>query len=57
MRWYREGKCEVGAYEEDCAWTLIYNNLKKQDRMELFTMFRPPRDFSKKTLEVHYTNR
>ena len=52
-----KGKCEVGGYEEDCAWTLIYENLKKQDRMELFTKFRPPRDYSKKVLTVHHTTR
>lgn len=52
-----EGKCEVGAYEEDCAWTLIYERLKSQDRLELFTMFRPPRDFSVKTLAFHHRTR
>jgi ferredoxin len=52
-----EGKCEVGGYEEDCAWTLIYERLRDQDRIELFTMFRPPRDFSKKTLAYHHTTR
>jgi ferredoxin len=52
-----EGKCEVGGYEEECAWTLIYNRLKDQDRLELFTKFRPPRDFSKKTLAYHHTTR
>ena len=52
-----EGKCEVGGYEEDCAWTLIYNRLKDQDRLELFTKFRPPRDYSKKTLAYHHTTR
>jgi ferredoxin len=52
-----KGKCEVGDYEEDCAWTLIYERLKEQDRMDLFTKFRPPRDFSKRVLEVHHTTR
>ena len=52
-----KGKCEVGEYKEDCAWTLIYERLKEQDRMELFTKFRPPRDFSKKTLMFHHTTR
>ncbi len=52
-----KGKCEVGGYEEDCAWTLIYENLKKQGRIELFTKFRPPRDFSRKVLTVHHTTR
>jgi len=52
-----DGKCEVGEYKEDCAWTLIYDRLKEQDRMELFTKFRPPRDYSKKTLMFHHTTR
>ncbi len=52
-----KGKCEVGDYEEDCAWSLIYDRLKEQDRMELFTKFRPPRDFSKKTLTFHHFTR
>lgn len=45
-----EGKCEVGDYKNDCAWILIYNNLKEQDGLDLFTTFRPPRDNSKKVL-------
>lgn len=45
-----EGKCEVGEYNNDCAWVLIYNRLNEQGRLDLFTKFRPPRDFSKKTL-------
>ncbi len=52
-----DGKCEVGEYTEDCAWTLIYNRLKEQDRMDLFTKFRPPRDYSKKTLMFSYKTR
>ena len=45
-----EGKCEVGNYENDCAWVLIWKNLKEQNRLDLFTTFRPPRDHSKKAL-------
>ncbi len=41
-----EGKCEVGEYENDCAWILIWNNLKELDQLEYFTKFRPPRDHS-----------
>jgi len=48
------GKCEVGDYEEECAWVQIYDRLKEQDRLELFTMFRPPRDYSTKVLKVHH---
>jgi ferredoxin len=45
-----KGKCEVGKYENDCAWVLIWKNLKEQGRLDIFTTFRPPRDNSKKTL-------
>jgi ferredoxin len=45
-----DGKCEVGEYKNDCAWVLIYEKLKEQDRLDLFTKFRPPRDNSKKVL-------
>ena len=49
-----KGKCEVGDYEYECAWVQIYDRLKEQDRLDLFTEFRPPRDFSKKTLKMHH---
>ena len=49
-----KGKCEVGDYEYECAWVQIYDRLKEQDRLDLFTVFRPPRDFSKKTLKMHH---
>ena len=29
----KNGKCEAGQ-EKDCAWVLIYNRLKKQNRLE-----------------------
>lgn len=45
-----EGKCEVGEYKNDCAWVLIWERLKEQDRLDLFTTFRPPRDHSRKVL-------
>lgn len=45
-----EGKCEVGDYNNDCAWILIWKKLKEQDRINLFIKFRPPRDYSKKVL-------
>jgi ferredoxin len=44
------GKCEVGKYENDCAWVLIWKTLKEQGRLDLFTTFRPPRDNSTRTL-------
>lgn len=48
------GKCEVGEYKDDCAWILIYERLREQGRLEEFTKFRPPRDYSKKTLTRHH---
>ena len=45
-----EGKCEVGEYENDCAWVLIWKRLKEQDRLDTFMKFRPPRDYSKKVM-------
>jgi ferredoxin len=45
-----KGKCEVGEYEFDCAWVKIWETLKEQDRLDLFTKFRPPRDYGKKSL-------
>jgi len=35
-----KGKCEVDK-EKDCAWTLIYNRLKEQDRLDLMRKFQP----------------
>ncbi len=40
-----KGKCEVGGGKNDCAWILIYNRLKERNQLELFTKFRPPRDY------------
>ena len=37
------GKCEVDK-DKDCAWTLIYNRLKEQDRLELMHQYQPPRN-------------
>lgn len=37
------GKCEVDQ-ERDCAFTLIYNRLKDQDRLELMKIYHPPRN-------------
>ncbi|HEX74602.1 MAG TPA: hypothetical protein G4N93_05575 [Dehalococcoidia bacterium] len=38
------GKCEVDP-EKDCAWTLIYQRLEKQGKLELFDEYHPPRNF------------
>ncbi|MGB2855614.1 MAG: methylenetetrahydrofolate reductase C-terminal domain-containing protein [Dehalococcoidia bacterium] len=37
------GKCEVDK-EKDCAWTLIYNRLKEQGRLELMKKYQPPKN-------------
>ncbi len=34
------GKCEVDK-EKDCAWTLIYNRLKEQGRLDLMKKYQP----------------
>lgn len=38
-----KGKCEVDK-ERDCAFTLIYNRLKEQDRLDLLKVYHPPRN-------------
>ncbi len=38
------GKCEVDK-ERDCAWTLIYQLLEKQGRLDLMKKYQPPRNF------------
>jgi hypothetical protein len=38
-----KGKCEVDK-EKDCAWTLIYQRLKEQDRLDLMYNYHPPRN-------------
>ena len=37
------GKCEVDK-DKDCAWTLIYNRLKEQGRLDLMRTYQPPRN-------------
>lgn len=41
-----KGKCEVDK-NRDCAWILIYNELKKQNRLDLLKQIKPPKDQSK----------
>ena len=38
-------KCEVGNYEKDCGWVLIYNRLKELGRLDLYIkwQFRMPK--------------
>ncbi|MBI3990786.1 MAG: methylenetetrahydrofolate reductase C-terminal domain-containing protein [Candidatus Omnitrophica bacterium] len=40
-----KGKCEVDR-TQDCTWVLIYNELKKQGKLEQFKEFRAPKDYS-----------
>ena len=40
----RQGKCELSP-ERDCGWVLIYDQLKKQGKLELLKQSRPPRDY------------
>lgn len=40
------GKCEVGGWQNDCAWVLIYNRLKELGKLDLMRKFRPPKDYS-----------
>jgi len=40
----KNGKCELDP-EKDCAWVLVYEQLKKQGKLELLKEFRPPRDY------------
>ncbi|MBN1526559.1 MAG: methylenetetrahydrofolate reductase C-terminal domain-containing protein [Candidatus Omnitrophica bacterium] len=43
-----KGKCEVDK-DRDCAWVLIYNELKKQNRLDLLKKIKPPKDHTKST--------
>ncbi|MFC1987972.1 methylenetetrahydrofolate reductase C-terminal domain-containing protein [Chloroflexota bacterium] len=38
------GKCEVDK-EKDCAWTIIYERLRDQDRLDLMRKYHPPHNF------------
>jgi ferredoxin len=38
------GKCEVDR-EKDCAWTLIYQRLKDQGRLDLMRRYQPPKNY------------
>ena len=43
-----KGKCEVDK-NKDCTWVLIYNELKKQNKLDLLKEIKPPKDHSKST--------
>jgi len=40
----KEGKCELDP-ERDCGWNLIYEQLKKLNKLELLKEYRSPRDY------------
>ena len=49
------GKCEVDS-EKDCAWTLIYDRLKEQGRLDLFTAITPPKNYQVQLKPGRYTH-
>lgn len=49
------GKCEVDN-EKDCAWTLIYNKMKKLGRLDYLAKIQPPKDYSVMTKPGRYTH-
>jgi hypothetical protein len=51
----KNGKCEAGQ-EKDCAWVLIYNRLKKQNRLDDLRVLAGPKDYSKQTHPGRYIN-
>jgi len=44
----KNGKCEVDR-DKDCAWVLIYNELKRTNKLDNLKEIRPPKDWSKTT--------
>jgi len=42
-----DGKCEVGRYQRDCAWVMIYNRLKDLGMLNLYRTIKHPRDNSR----------
>jgi ferredoxin len=51
----KNGKCEVGQ-DKDCAWVLIYNRLKKQNRLDVLKGLVAPRDNRTHAHPGTYTN-
>jgi hypothetical protein len=49
------GKCEVDG-EKDCAWTLIYNKMKKLGRLDRLAKIQPPKDYSVMTKPRRHTH-
>jgi len=46
-----DAKCEVGGYQRDCAWVIIYNRLKDLGMLDLYRTIKSPRDNSKLNVE------
>jgi ferredoxin len=51
----KNGKCEAGQ-DKDCAWVLIYNRLKKQNRLADLNKVLMIKDYSKQTHPGRYIN-
>ena len=51
----KNGKCEAGQ-DKDCAWVLIYNRLKKQNRLYTLRAFMVAKDNQTQTHPGTYTN-
>ncbi|MFA5317096.1 MAG: methylenetetrahydrofolate reductase C-terminal domain-containing protein [Dehalococcoidales bacterium] len=51
----KNGKCEA-SQEKDCAWVLIYNRLKKQNRLDDLKLVAPLKDFTTQTHPGRYVN-
>ena len=48
------GKCEVDK-NKDCAWTLIYNRLEAQGRLDELRKYQPPKNYEKALEPVLYS--
>ncbi len=46
-----DSNCEVGGYERDCAWVLIYERLKNLGLLEFIEDYKEPRDNSQLNVE------
>jgi ferredoxin len=51
----KNGKCEAGP-DKDCAWVLIYNRLKKQNKLDIIRRSTSPKDRSTEAHPAKYIN-
>ena len=51
----QNGKCETDP-ERDCAWALIYERLKAQNRLDNLLTVRPPKDFTHQDFPARQVN-